>query len=407
MKIDLLTKEYPPFVYGGAGVHITFLARELARLEQRAHDVRVWCFGNQDERMENLHIKGLEPQLPDKAAAYHHPVLADTLTRNVALADAVESTDLVHCHTWYTHLAGCLLKQFHQVPLVLTTHSLEPHRPWKQEQLGTGYFASKWVEKTAYENADGVIAVSEAMKADVQALYGVEPQKIEVIPNGIDIDLYKPVADPDRVRRCGIDPDKPFILLVTRITRQKGILHFIEAATHLRADCQVVLCASAPDTREYMEEVTEAVDRLKMQSANPVIWIRDTVPVEDIIALYSHAAVFVCPSVYEPFGIILLEAMACGTPVVASAVGGIPDVISPGETGHLVAFEPMGNGNAEPKNPEQFARDLAGQVDALLGSADQLSRMGELSRQRVADHFTWSKVAGKTFEFYNRLIKKS
>jgi starch synthase len=407
MKIDLLTKEYPPFVYGGAGVHITYLARELARLEQREHEVRVWCFGNQDERMGNLHIKGLEPQLPNKAAAYHHPVLADTLTRNVALADAVQSTDLVHCHTWYTHLAGCLLKQLHQVPLVLTTHSLEPHRPWKQEQLGTGYFTSKWLEKTAYENADGVIAVSEAMKTDVQTLYGVDSQKIEVIPNGIDVDQYKPVTDPDRVRSYGIDPDKPFILLVTRITRQKGILHFIEAAKHLRSDVQVVLCASAPDTPEYMQTVTNAVSGLKMQSANPVIWIRETVPVDDIIALYSHAAVFVCPSVYEPFGIILLEAMACGTPVVASAVGGIPDVIAQGETGRLVAFEPEGNGNAEPKNPERFARDLAGQVDELLGSADQLSRMGELSRKRVTDRFTWSKVAEKTLDFYNRLIKKS
>lgn len=407
MKIALLTKEYPPFVYGGAGVHIANLARELARLEQRAHEVRVWCFGNQDEHMENLYIKGLEPQLPNKAAAYHHPVLADTLTRNAALADAVKKTDLVHCHTWYTHLAGCLVKQLHQVPLVLTTHSLEPHRPWKQEQLGAGYFASKWLEKTAYENADGVIAVSEAMKTDVSAVYGVDLQKIEVIPNGIDIGLYKPVADPDRVRRCGIDPDKPFILLVTRIARQKGILHFLEAAKHLHSDTQVVLCASAPDTPEYMKEVTDAVTRLKMQSANPVIWIRETVPKEDIIALYSHASVFVCPSVYEPFGIILLEAMACGTPVVASAVGGIPDVVSHGETGRLVAFEPEGNGNAEPKNPKRFARDLAGQVDELLKSADRLSRMGELSRKRVADHFTWSKVAEQTLDFYNRLIKKS
>ena len=407
MKIDLLTKEYPPFVYGGAGVHITYLARELARLEQRAHDVGVWCFGNQDERMENLHIKGFEPQLPNKAAAYHHPVLADTLTRNAVLADAVESTDLIHCHTWYTHLAGCLLKQFHQVPLVLTTHSLEPHRPWKQEQLGTGYFTSKWVEKTAYENADGVIAVSEAMKTDVQALYGVDSEKIEVIPNGIDIDQYKPVKAPDRIRAYGIDPDKPFILLVTRITRQKGILHFIEAARYLRSDVQVVLCASAPDTPEYMQEVNVAVDRLKMQSANPVIWVRETVPVDDIIALYSHAAVFVCPSVYEPFGIILLEAMACGTPVVASAIGGIPSVISQGETGRLVAFEPEESGNAEPKNPERFARDLAGQVDELLDSADQLSRMGELSRKRVADYFTWSKVAEQTLGFYNRLITKT
>lgn len=404
MKIALLTKEYPPYVYGGAGVHVTFLSRELSQMEEKSHDIAVWCFGTQDENRDNLRAKGIGSPVLANPKDFSHPVLADTLMHNVAMADAVKGADLIHCHTWYTHLAGCLLKQLLKVPLVLTTHSLEPHRPWKQEQLGAGYNASTWLEKTAYENADGVIAVSASMKKDVQSLYGVPEHKIAEIPNGIDEAQYKITRDPDRVRAYGIDPAKPYILLVSRITRQKGILHYLEAARHLSPGVQVVLCASAPDTPAIMDEVTESVSRLKQQLGNAVIWVKETVPANDLVVLYSHASVFVCPSVYEPFGIILLEAMACGVPVVASAVGGIPDVIADGKTGWLVPFEAMGGGNPEPRHPEKFARDLATRINALVTSPEIKARMGIAARQRVLDHFTWARVAENTLAFYRKLV---
>jgi glycogen synthase len=383
---------------------MAFLSRELSRAEEKSHDISVWCFGNQDESRDNLHVKGIGPLVLKDKKDFSHPALSETLMHNVLMADAVKEAELIHCHTWYTHWAGCLLKQLLNAPLVLTTHSLEPHRPWKMEQLGVGYRASMWLEKTAYENADGVIAVSASMKKDVQLLYGVPEHKIALIPNGIDVAQYQITRDPERVRAYGIDPAKPFILLVARITRQKGILHYLEAARYLNPGVQVVLCASAPDTAAFMKEVSESVSRLKQQSGNPVIWVRETVPVNDLVVLYSHACVFVCPSVYEPFGIILLEAMACGVPVVASAVGGIPDVIVDEKTGWLVPFQAMGGGNPEPENPEKFAQDLAARINALISSPEMRTRMGFAARQRVMDHFTWARVAEKTMGFYRQLI---
>ena len=271
------------------------------------------------------------------------------MAQNLTMSGILDQVEVVHCHTWYTHLAGCLVKYLQDVPLVLTTHSLEPHRPWKVEQLGTAYHASSWVERTAYENADGVVAVSESMKHDVQSLYGVRPERIRVIHNGIDLDEYRPRPDPSVLARHGIDAAVPFVLFVGRITRQKGIIHLVNAVRHFRPGVQVVLCAGAPDTPQIAREMTEAVERARQRTSNPVIWIPEMLPRRDVIAFYTHAAIFVCPSVYEPFGIINLEAMACETPVVASAIGGIPEVVEHGETGLLVTPEAIGPTEVEPQ----------------------------------------------------------
>jgi glycogen synthase len=292
--------------------------------------------------------------------------------------------DIVHCHTWYTHLAGCLGKYLHNAPLILTTHSLEPHRPWKVEQLGTAYDVSSWIERTAYENADGVVAVSQSMLRDVHELYGVPSDKIRVIHNGIDLAQYRPTTNVDTLRECGIDPNVPFVLFVGRITRQKGIIHLVNAIQHFHAGAQVVLCAGAPDTPEIAREMKEAVARARARSGHAIIWIQEMLPKEKIIHLYTHAAIFVCPSVYEPFGIINLEAMACETPVVASAVGGIPEVVDHGETGLLVAPEAVSPTEVEPRHPEQFARDLATAVNMLLDDAALRATMARKARARRA-----------------------
>jgi glycogen synthase len=321
------------------------------------------------------------------------------------MAGALGAADVVHCHTWYTHLAGCLVRQLTGAALVLTTHSLEPHRPWKVEQLGTGYRASSWLEKTAYQNADGVIAVSGAMRADVHNLYGVPSDKIRVIPNGIDLDQYQPTPDRAVLARYQVDPDQPFVLFVGRITRQKGIIHLVNAIRYIRPGVQVVLCAGAPDTEEIGREMAERVEQARRETSNAVIWIAQMVPKDDIVPLYSQASLFACPSVYEPFGIINLEAMACGTPVVASAVGGIKEVVVPGETGLLVPFEPRGETDFEPCDPERFARDLAAAINSLLDDPERRRRMGERARERVERLFSWQSVARRTGDFYLDLIR--
>ena len=405
MRIALFTNEYPPHVYGGAGVHVEYLSRELAHADGGAHRVDVFSFGDQHETHGNLRVRGIAAPASLPAQDPRHAKLLDALARNLAMVGAAEAPDIVHCHTWYTHLAGCLARPITGARLVLTTHSLEPHRPWKVEQLGTAYHATTWIEGTAYQNADGVIAVSEAMKADVQVLYGVDARRVRVIHNGIDPDEYRPRPAPDTLRRLGANPEQPIVLFVGRITRQKGILHLVRAIRHVDAGAQVVLCAGAPDTTEIAEEMTALVARAKQESKAEVVWIPEMLPKADVIALYTHATVFVCPSVYEPFGIINLEAMACETPVVASAVGGIPEIVVPGETGLLVPFDPVGGDSAEPRDPEAFSRALAAAVNELLEDPARRQAMGRAARERVLAHFSWRHIADETLEFYRELLE--
>jgi alpha-maltose-1-phosphate synthase len=401
MKIGILSNEYPPHVYGGAGVHVEYLTRELAALDDGSHTVEVVCFGDQQEQRRSLGVRGVQPPVDLPARDPRHAKLFATLLQDLVMSGTLPAVDVVHCHTWYSHFAGCLVKQLQNVPLVLTTHSLEPHRPWKVEQLGTAYNVSSWVERIAYENADGVVAVSEAMKHDVHELYGVPYDRIRVIHNGIDLEQYRPTPNLDVLREYDIDPDVPYVLFVGRITRQKGIIHLVNAIRHIHAGAQIVLCAGAPDTPEIAREMTDAVDRARAQSPDRIIWIHEMLPKDKVIALYTHAAIFVCPSVYEPFGIINLEAMACGTPVVASAVGGIPEVVDHGETGLLVTPEAIGPTEVEPRHPEQFSRDLASAVNVLLDDPPLRETMAQKARARVEEHFSWSSIARQTLDFYD------
>ncbi len=405
MRIAILTKEFPPHIYGGAGVHVDFLTRELAALAPKAHQVDVYCFGEQNGVDSSRNVHGVQADLDYRVQDPRHCAVLDTLLTDTLMLGALQQADIVHCHTWYTHLTGCLARRMHGIPLILTTHSLEPHRPWKREQLGSGYEVSSWLERTAYENADGVVAVSKKMREDVRQLYGVPSERIDVIHNGIDCNRYRPRRDPEVLERYGVDPKRPFILLVTRITRQKGILHFLNAAKLLKSDVQVVLCAGAPDTKEILGEVSSKEEEVSAVRGDRVVWIEENVPVDDLVVLYTHASVFVCPSVYEPFGIINLEAMACGTPVAASAVGGIPEVVVEGETGRLVHFEAVGPDNPEPVNPEAFAGDLASAVDSMLSNPEKRAAMGRRARRRAEEHFSWTAIAGKTLAFYERVIR--
>ena len=405
MRIAILTNEYPPYVYGGAGVHVEYLTRELARVEEGRHSVNVICFGDQEIRQGNLTIRGINPGFSLPHQDPRHKKFGETMLRDLVMAGMLEDVDIVHCHTWYTHLAGCLVKQLTGARLVLTTHSLEPHRPWKVEQLGTAYQASSWVEKTAYENCDGVIAVSAAMREDVHSLYGVPFDKIRIIHNGIDLNQYRPTPNLAVLAKYKIDPDKPYVLFVGRITRQKGIIHLVNAIKNIRPGVQIVLCAGAPDTEEIGREMEQRVEQARREATAPIIWIAQIIPKEEIIPLYTHASVFVCPSVYEPFGIINLEAMACETPVVASEVGGIKEVVIPGKTGLLVPFDPISSTNFEPKDPTQFARDLASGINQLLEDRERLREMGLSSRERVEHYFSWTSIARWTLDFYFDLVQ--
>ncbi len=405
MRIGILTNEYPPYIYGGAGVHVEYLTRELARIEDGHHSICVLCFGDQDVRQGNLIVRGVNPEFNLPYLDPRHKKFKETMLRDLVMAGMLGDMDVVHCHTWYTHLAGCLVQQLTDARLVLTTHSLEPHRPWKVEQLGRAYRASSWIEKTAYQNADGVVAVSSSMRLDVHTLYDVPYDKIRIIHNGIDLNQYRPTRDPAVLKKYQIDPDRPYVLFVGRITRQKGIIHLVSAIKYIRPGVQVVLCAGAPDTLEIGREMGERVEQARREAATPIIWIAQIVPKEEIIPLYTHASVFVCPSVYEPFGIINLEAMACETPVVASAVGGIKEVVVPEKTGLLVPFEPVSEIDIEPSDPEQFARDLAAGVNQLLDDPVRLREMGLRSRERVEHYFSWTSIARWTLDFYFDLIQ--
>jgi glycogen synthase len=404
MKIVVLTNEYPPNVYGGAGVHVEYLTRELAKLDGGAHDIQVLCFGEQDEQRGNVTVQGVAPDFDLPYQDERHAKFMDTLARDLIMAGSIGEADVLHGHTWYSHLAGCLAKQLTGGKLVLTTHSLEPHRPWKAEQLGTAYNGSSWVERTAYENADGIVAVSSSMKEDVQQLYDVDAARVRTIYNGIDVDQYSPSPDPDVLREYDVDPDQPFVLFVGRITRQKGILHLVRAIHHVDDDVQVVLCAGAPDTEEIGAEMEALVEEAKAETGNRIVWIAEMLPREDVITMYSMAEVFVCPSVYEPFGIINLEAMACKTPVVASRVGGIPEIVVPEETGLLVDVDTEEGEGVEPADPDAFARGLADGVNRLMADPDLRRSMGEKSRQRVEEQFSWTAIAEQTLGFYKELV---
>ena len=396
----VLTNEYPPNVYGGAGVHVEYLTRELAKLI----DVDVRTFGEQDLHDGSLRVRGF-PVAHDLTAAppQLRPVLA-AFSRSIGFVAEPVTANVVHCHTWYAHLGGILAKLAYGIPLVITVHSLEPLRPWKREQLGGGYEASSWVERTAVDMADAVIAVSQGTKDDVLAHFDVPQERIAIIHNGIDTDEYRPQEGVDAITRFGIDPAVPYVLFVGRITRQKGIVHLVRAIRHLTPGTAVVLCAGAPDTAEIAAEMESAVR--EAQAVNPnVHWVAEMVDKPTVRQLYSHAAVFCCPSVYEPFGIINLEAMACETAVVASAVGGIPEVVVDGDTGLLVPFEAAGGGSFEPRYPDRFERALAARINELMADEPRRVAMGEAGRQRAVEHFGWASIARKTVDLYASLLR--
>jgi len=398
VKALILTNEYPPHIYGGAGVHVEFLSRELARLME----VEVRAFGEQHSDEGHLRVRGYG--LDDRgftAPPYLRPVFG-ALSRNIAFAATDVDADVVHSHTWYTNLGGLLIKRAYAIPLVMTTHSLEPLRPWKREQLRGGYDLSNWIEGTSLREADAVIAVSEGTRADILRVSDARPERVHVIYNGIDTALYRPTNGKETLERYGIDPNRPFVLFVGRITRQKGIVHLVRALPQIDPDVQIVLCAGAPDTQEIAAEMGAAVAAASAARSG-VIWIRDMLPREDVIPLYSEAAVFCCPSIYEPFGIINLEAMACGTPVVASKVGGIPEVVVDGETGLLVPVEQQDIAPYEPVAPTAFSRDLAAALNRLLGDPALRDRMSVAGRARVEAHFAWDAIARQTADLYASL----
>ena len=402
MKIALFTNEFPPNIYGGAGVHIDFLSQELAKLG----DIEVRCFGNQEEHLTSMNVLGIQSSLTQMEDDTNpHIKMFHNLSKNVEMSQHTLQADVVHCHTWYTHLAGIFSRELLQVPLILTTHSLETHRPWKVEQLGNGYFLSRWIENHAYNTTDGVIAVSQQMKTDVVEAYGINPEKVTVIHNGIDPEFYKPTFDNQLLEEHGINPDIPFVLFVGRITRQKGISQLISAAKYFNANCQIVLCAGAPDTPEIAKEIEELIADLKAQR-DGIILISEMLPREKVKVLYSHARVFACPSLYEPFGIINLEALSCETPVVGSAVGGIPEIIQEGKTGFLIELESVSRTDFNPKNPEAFQKSFAAKVNLLLDDENLANQMGKAGRLNVLEKFSWESIAKTTFKYYAEVISK-
>jgi len=402
MKALFLTNEYPPNVYGGAGVHVEYLSRELAKLM----DIEVRSFGSQDETLDHLRVKGFGLDSAGWTAPKNLQSIFGAVRRCTDFNTAAIDADLVHCHTWYTHFGGILARLNYGIPLVITTHSLEPLRPWKREQLGGGYDFSCWIERTAMQMADAVIAVSREAKGDVQRLFDIPDERIHIIYNGIDTDEYHPVTQDDAIRRHGIDPAVPFVLFVGRIARQKGIVHLVNAIRHMDAGFQVVLCAGAPDTPEIAAEMQAAV--AAAQARRPgIVWIQEMVDKATAIQLYSHAALFCCPSIYEPFGIINLEAMACETPVVASAVGGIKEVVVDGETGFLVPLDQLNQSPFEPVDPDQFARDLAAKINLLMADPALRARFGRAGRRRAEQLFSWKAIAAQTRDLYLSLSRPS
>ena len=402
MKALFFTREFPPYVYGGAGVHVEYLAAELAKLME----VEVRAFGDQDVTTKNLRVKGFPFDNPDFDNADNKlKAVFKTLSTGLLMNSDPIDADIVHCHTWYAHFAGIMAKLCYGTPLVITTHSLEPLRPWKREQLGRGYDASSWIEKTAIEMADVLIAVSEETKEDVLKHFDVDENKVEVVYNGIDLEQYVVVNETSVLDEYNIDKNKPYVLFVGRITRQKGIIHLVNAIKYLDKDTQVVLCAGAPDTPEIGKEMEDAVKEASKTRDN-IIWIDKMLDKKDVIQLYSHADVFCCPSIYEPFGIINIEAMACETAVVASAVGGIKEVVVEGETGLLIQLEQQKSAPFEPVNPDQFSRDLAAGVNKVINDKELQLKMAKNGRKRVEEFFDWRAIAKQTEAIYKTLINK-
>ncbi|MDT4990530.1 MAG: alpha-maltose-phosphate synthase [Actinoplanes sp.] len=395
LRVDLLTREYPPEVYGGAGVHVEYLARDLRPLT----DVRVHCFGGKR----------------DESGVTAYPEPAELAGANAALrvmgvdlgmAAGCAGTDIVHSHTWYANLAGHTAKLLHGVPHVVTTHSLEPLRPWKAEQLGGGYALSSFCERVAIEGADAVIAVSGGMKRDVLTAYpGVDPDKIKVVYNGIDTEQYQPDHGTDVIERLGIDLNRPSVVFVGRITRQKGLPYLMRACHDLPPQTQIILLAGAPDTKEIAAEVEGLAIQLRgARDDNGVIWVQEMLPKHEVVQVLTHATVFVCPSVYEPMGIVNLEAMACETAVVATATGGIPEVVADGETGLLVPIEQVTDGTGTPVDPDRFVADLATALTELIEDPALAAQLGLAGRRRAVEHFSWSRIAVDTLEVYRSVL---
>ncbi|MFF0576136.1 glycogen synthase [Streptosporangium saharense] len=393
MRVDLLSREYPPEVYGGAGVHVEYLARELRRLAE----VRVRCFG--------------PPRPEDGVTGYRVPggleganAALQVLGVDLEMAAGCAGADLVHSHTWYANFAGHVAKMLYGTPHVVTTHSLEPLRPWKAEQLGGGYTLSSWAERGALATADAIIAVSEGMRRDVLACYPeIPPERVSVIHNGIDTEEYAPDHGNAVLARHGIDPGRPYVVFVGRITRQKGLVHLLHAARDFDPGAQLVLCAGAPDTPEIAEEVTGLVRGLEREREG-VVWISEMLPRPEVIQILTHATVFVCPSVYEPMGIVNLEAMACETAVVATATGGIPEVVADGSTGLLVPIA-QSAADGTPDDPERFAADVAERVNRLLADPALAAELGAAGRARAVEHFSWARIAERTMDLYRSLAR--
>jgi glycogen synthase len=391
----LLTNEFPPTIYGGAGVHVGELSRALRPLVEL--DIRT--FGDHDVAEPGWRVRGYPPAAALPATSPTLAPIAGALSRDVAMVVDPVDADVVHAHTWYVHLAGVLAKLAYGIPLVVTVHSLEPLRPWKREQLGGGYDVSAWVERTALGMADAVVAVSEGTRADILRLFDLPAERVHVIGNGIDAEFFHRVAETDVLAARGIDATVPYVLFVGRVTRQKGIVHLVRAIRHLDPGIGVVLCAGQPDTPEIAAEMEAGVRAARAERPN-VVWIPEMVSREEVRQLYSHAAVFCCPSVYEPFGIINLEAGACETPVVASAVGGIPEVIVDGETGLLVPVELSTDDPMRPVDPDRFERNRAGAINALMADPAAREAMGRAGRARAVERFSWGAIAESTVELY-------
>lgn len=392
MRADIVTKEYPPNIYGGAGVHVTELVKELRNLIE----VKVHAFG---EPIVEENTSGY--QVPNRDL---NPALATVIT-DAEIAQQVQGADLVHSHTWYANFAGFLAKKLHGIPHIVSAHSLEPLRPWKREQLGGGYELSSWIEKTSHQDADLVIAVSHGMRADILSSYpDLDPEKVVVIHNGIDPDKWQPIRNEELVSSLGIDPNARSVTFVGRITKQKGLPYLLKAASQLPEDVQLVLCAGAPDTKEIEAEVTELVNELR-KTRGGVIWIPQHLPQPELAAVLTHTTVFACPSIYEPLGIVNLEAMACEAAVVATATGGIPEVVVHGETGLLVEIDQLKDGSGTPMDEQKFVNDFAAALNQALENKD-LEQMGKSGRARVISEFDWKTIAKLTVAHYNSVLNR-